>query len=50
MLLERLTTSPPVGAALEIVTVPVEDEPPMTVVGAKESAEAVGAVIVRTAV
>jgi len=50
LLLDRLTASPPVGAALEIVTVPVEDAPPITVVGANASAEAVGAVIVRVAV
>jgi hypothetical protein len=39
LLLERLTTAPPAGAALESVTVPVLDAPPVTVVGDKESVE-----------
>jgi hypothetical protein len=32
-LLERLTTAPPLGAAVVRVTVPVEEAPPMTLVG-----------------
>ena len=46
----RATTKPPVGAGLEIVTVPVEVTPPSTVVGEKERLTAVGAVIARGAV
>ena len=37
LLLERLTTNPPAGAAAESVTVPVEETPPTTVVGDRES-------------
>jgi hypothetical protein len=37
--LARLTASPPVGAALESVTVPVDDAPPVTLDGATVSAE-----------
>jgi hypothetical protein len=49
-LLLRLTASPPVGAAEEIVTVPVEEAPPVTDVGLSESAVGTGAVMVRVAV
>jgi len=49
-LLVRLTDSPPEGAALEIVTVPVEEAPPATEVGLKLTLLGVGAVIVRVAV
>jgi hypothetical protein len=47
---ERVTTRPPVGATLERVTVPVEEDPPTTLVGLTESAVTVGAVMVRPAV
>ena len=40
--LERLTTAPPLGAAPLSVTVPVEDEPPLTLVGFNETDESVG--------
>jgi len=50
LLLVRLTTKPAVGAALEIVTVPVDETLPTTVVGLGESAATVGAVIDRVAV
>jgi len=46
----RLTTSPPVGAADEIVTVPVELDPPRTVDGAMPTVATVGPVTVRFAV
>jgi hypothetical protein len=46
----KATTSPPVGAALEIVTVPVELVPPVTEVGFSDRLETVGAVMVRVAV
>jgi hypothetical protein len=46
----RLTTKPPVGAALEIVTVPVEEVPPTTEVGEKARAVTRGAVTPRVAV
>jgi hypothetical protein len=39
--LERVTTVPPGGAAIEMVTVPVEVDPPTTLVGLSASAEAV---------
>jgi hypothetical protein len=44
LLLVRVTTAPPDGAALVSVTVPVEVFPPTTVVGLSDSAESVGAV------
>jgi hypothetical protein len=47
---ERVTTRPPEGAMLEIVTVPVLDAPPVTLVGLKARAVTVGAVMVRVAV
>jgi hypothetical protein len=48
--LERLTTAPPTAAGLLNVTVPVEDVPPMTLVGLSDTDNNVGAVIVRDAV
>lgn len=43
LLLERLTSAPPVGAGPLSVTVPVEDcAPPVTLVGLKVSEEAAG--------
>ena len=41
-LLERATLAPPVGAELLSVTVPVEEEPPVTVVGLSVSVVRVG--------
>ncbi|HWD38582.1 MAG TPA: hypothetical protein VG944_07015 [Fimbriimonas sp.] len=49
LLLLSATESPPVGAALLIVTVPVEVLPPITVVGETERAVTVGAVTVKVA-
>jgi hypothetical protein len=49
LLLERRTTYPAVGAAAEIVTVPVEEVPPLTEVGLSTNAVTVGALIVREA-
>ncbi len=43
LLLESVTTAPPEGAAPLRVTVPVEEFPPMTLVGFTESEESVGA-------
>jgi hypothetical protein len=43
-LLERVTTAPPLGAALLSVTVPCEEFPPITAVGLSESDESVGVV------
>lgn len=48
-LLVRVTTIPPEGAGLFKVTVPVDGFPPLTVVGLKARADAVGAVTVRVA-
>jgi len=48
--LDRATTSPPAGAALEMATVPVELVPPVTVVGLSVTLTTVGAVTVSTAV
>ena len=50
LLLERVTTVPPDGAALESVIVAVDDVGPTTAVGLKLSEVTVGDVIVRTAV
>jgi hypothetical protein len=51
LLLDRATETPPLGAALLKVTVPVELAPPVTVAGFRETDEsAVDAVIVRPAV
>jgi hypothetical protein len=44
LLLDRVTTTPPVGAAPDRVTVPVEPVPPITVVGLSERPVSVGAV------
>jgi len=43
LLLERVTTAPPDGAAPLSVTVPVEEFPPVTLVGLTESEESVAA-------
>ncbi len=43
LLLERVTCAPPVGADPLNVTVPVEEFPPLTLVGFSESEERVGA-------
>ena len=43
---ENVTTAPPVGAAALKVTVPVEEFPPTTLVGLRDSAEIVGIVVV----
>ena len=40
-LLERLTTAPPLGAAPLRVTVPVDEDPPLTLVGLSASADRV---------
>jgi hypothetical protein len=51
LLLDRATEMPPVGAALVKVTVPVEDEPRVTLVGLSDTVEsAVETVMVRVAV
>jgi hypothetical protein len=42
LLLDRLTTAPPLGAAPLKVTVPVEELPPVTAVGLKLSPLTVG--------
>ena len=49
-LLERVTAVPPVGAGPESVTVPVEGEGPMTVVGLRVRELATAATTVRVAV
>src|SRR5947209_18643671 len=43
LLLESVTTEPPDGAALEMVTVPVEAFPPTTLAGLRVTLEIVGA-------
>ena len=43
LLLDRLTTAPPLGAAALSVTVPVEELPPVTLDGLRLSAVSVGA-------
>ena len=43
---ESVTTAPPAGAAALKVTVPVEEFPPTTLVGLRDSAEIVGVVVV----
>lgn len=48
-LLESFTTRPPVGAAPEIVTVPVDDVNPITDVGATVIDRRVGGVMFRSA-
>jgi len=40
-LLERFTTAPPLGAGPLKVTVPVEEDPPLTLVGLSASADSV---------
>src|SRR5437016_14574248 len=47
LLLDRLTTAPPLGAGALSVTVPVEELPPVTLVGLRLSAESVGGAGVR---
>ena len=42
LLLERATTAPPLGAGPLSVTVPVEELPPVTLVGLRVSEESVG--------
>src|SRR2546427_4201225 len=42
LLLDRLTTAPPLGAGPLSVTVPVEELPPVTLVGLRLSDESVG--------
>ena len=46
MLSESVTTAPPLGAAALKVTVPVEEFPPTTLVGLRDSAKIVGVVVV----
>jgi hypothetical protein len=43
LLLDKLTAAPPVGAALLSVTVPVDEVPPVTVVGLKLTDDSVTA-------
>ena len=50
LLLDRVTTAPAVGAGPESVTVPVDGEGPLTVVGLSVRELAVGAVTVKAAV
>jgi len=46
---DKVIESPPVGAALEIVTVPVEPAPPNRVVGLRVRPVTVGALTPKTA-
>ena len=48
-LLVRVTAIPPVGAGPFKVTVPVDETPPLTVLGARTSEDRTGAVTVRVA-
>ena len=52
LLLDKATEIPPLGAALVKVTAPVEDTPPVTLTGLRETEESAagGAVTVRAAV
>ena len=43
---ESVTTAPPLGAAALKVTVPIEELPPTTLVGLRDSVEIVGIVVV----
>src|SRR5947208_15849314 len=49
LLLDRLTTAPPLGAGPLSVTVPVEELPPVTLGGLRLSVESVGGAGVRVA-
>jgi hypothetical protein len=48
--LERAKTAPPDGAGPFKVTVPVEDDPPVTMVGFRDTDEITGGLMVRPAV
>jgi len=50
LLLDRVTASPPVGAALPKVTVPVDEVPPVTEVGFSATEETTGGFTVNVAV
>ena len=50
LLLVKVTTDPPVGAGPFSVAVPVDDAPPMTVVGFRVSERSVGGTMVKVAV
>jgi hypothetical protein len=50
LLLDSVTTAPPAGAGPEILTVPVEEAPPITEVGFTPIELSVGAVTVSVAV
>jgi hypothetical protein len=48
--LDRVTTAPSAGAALLRVTVPVEEDPPVTLAGATETLESTGGLIAKAVV
>ena len=48
--LDSATTAPPEGAALPSVTVPVEEDPPVTLAGLMDTVESTGALIVNVVV
>jgi hypothetical protein len=48
--LESVTTDPPVGAAEDRVTVPVEEVPPVTLVGLRVTFDTAGGLTVRVVV
>jgi hypothetical protein len=50
LLLDRVTTAPPVGACPVKVTVPVDEVPPITEVGLSATEATVGGVTVKVAV
>ena len=50
LLLESVTMAPPTGAALVRVTVPIEEDPPVTLVGFTEMLESAGGLTVSPAV